>query len=173
MMNRSKQLKAGALALLAGLYSATAFSASINGVANATILEPVTLTPGAAMSFGTIAAGSNATTVSVDSAGNVTAPAGAGNAVVTVAAGAALTFDIQAANGVGYTVSIADGVLDTVGGSGATMTVSNFAHSASGTGTGAAETVTVTADLAVGANQPAGSYSTANDTAIVITADYQ
>lgn len=174
MKHTNKQLKIGALALIAGFYSAGAMSATLDGVATATILEPVTLTIGATMSFGSIASGGNATTVSVDAAGAVTAPAGAGNAVVTVPGGAALTFTLRAANGLAYVLSIADGSLDTVGGStvGA-MTVTNFADDASLAGSGADETVTVTADLLVGAEQDAGSYSTDNGTAIVITADYQ
>ena len=173
-MKHTNKQKVAALALMTGLYSAGAISDTLDGVATATILEPVTLTIGATMSFGSVASGGNATTVSVDAAGAVTAPAGAGNAVVTSAAGAALTFDVQAATGVAYVLNIADGALDTAGGSAiGPMAVTNFGDDASLLGTGAPETVTVTADLSVGALQDAGSYSTANDTAIVITADYQ
>jgi hypothetical protein len=174
MTHTNKQLHIGALALVVGLYSAGALSASINGQADAEILEPVTLTLGATMDFSTIASGANATTVSVDNAGTVTAPAAAGNAIVTNSAGAALTFTVQAASGVAYVLNIADGSLDTAGGSGVgPMTVTNFGDNASLVGTGAPETVTVTGDLSVGASQDAGLYSTTNGTPVVITADYQ
>ena len=183
MMKTNKQLKAGALALLAGLYSAAAFSASYDGVATATIVAPITLTAGADMSFGSISAGTAASTVNVSS-GNLVAVT-VGDAVVTDDAGAALTFALTAALDASYSISIADGVLGDGGTN--TMTVSNFVSSgnlvtdggdgssATGTGTGNPETVTVSADLAVAANQPAGDYSTANGngTPIVITADYQ
>ena len=173
MKNTNTQLKLAAVALMAGLYGTSAVAASLNMDATATILDPVVLAAGANMDFGTIASGANATTVSVSAAGTVTAPAGAGNAVVTNSAGAAMTFDVTAANGIAYVLSIADGVLDTAAGAATTMTVTNFGDDASLTGTGAVETVTVTADLLVGANQEGGAYSTANDTAIAITADYQ
>jgi len=174
MKHTNKQLKIAALALMTGLYSAGAISAQIDGVATANILEPVTLALGNTMSFGSIASGTNATTVSVDAAGLVTALAGAGNAVVTDSGGLALTFDVQAALNVAYVLNIADGALEASPASAVgPMAVSNFGDNATLLGSGAVETVTVTADLLVGANQDEGFYSTANDTAIVITADYQ
>ena len=174
MKHTNKQLKIGALALMAGLYSTGAMSATLDGVASAIILEPVVLSNPGPMSFGTIASGGNATTVSVDAAGLVTSTVGAGNAVVTVSGGAALTFDVQAASGLAYSISFVDGSLETAGGSAVgPMAVTNLVHGASLVGTGAVEAVVVTGDLLVGASQDSGIYSTANDTHIAITADYQ
>jgi len=174
MKHTNKQLKIGALALVAGMYSAGVQSANTTIEASAIILEPVAITGEIDMVFGTIASGENATTVSIAADGTVSALVANGNAVVTVPGGTSLKFDVQAANGKAYILNIADGVLDD-GGTGAAMAVNNLQHDQGGTptGTGAAVTVTVTADLIVGANQEGGTYSTTNGTAIAITANYQ
>ncbi len=174
MNNTNIQLKIGAMALIAGLYSSAAVAAQVDGVATATLLEPITITNLGTMNFGTIAPGTNATTVSVDNAGAVTAPVAGGNAVVTVAGGSALTFDVTAESGLNYTLAIADGAMESAPASAVgPMTVTNFGNFvAAQSGTGAVQSFIVTADLQVGADQDAGFYSTANDTPISITADY-
>ena len=171
MINTNKQLKAGALILLAGLYSAAASSATVDGQASAVILQPIVLDNVNDFDFGTIAAGSVDTTISVDAGGTVSGGGGTDEAVVTVTVGQALSFDITAA-AISYTISIADGALESSPASAAPMTVGNFGFTDPGAGTGSAQTVTVTADLTVNADQPAGNYSTTNDTPIVISVDY-
>ena len=164
----------------AGTYTSPAYeiavtqsgtSTSATGTASAIAYTPLTVTLGPAMDFGTIASGSNPTTVSVNAAGAVTAPAGAGNAVVTIATGAPLTFNIQGASGLAYNLNIADGVLDD-GAGGAAMPVTITGDNRPAALDGTVQTVTATADLSVGANQSQGNYSTANGTPIVITLDY-
>ena len=164
----------------AGTYTSPAYEIAVTqsnktvsqtGTASAIAYTPLTLTLGPEMDFGTIASGSNATTVSVNAAGAVSAPPGAGNAVVTVAAGAPLTFNIQGANGLAYNLNIADGLLAD-GATGAAMPVTITGDDRPAVLDGTVQTVTATADLSVGANQSQGNYSTANGSPIVITLDY-
>lgn len=143
----------------------------MTGTATTTAFKPISVVLGATMDFGTIAAGSNPTAVSVNAFGLVTAPAGPGNAVVTISAGAALTFIINGENGLLYNLTVADGSLDD-GGVGAPMAVTITGDDRPATLNGADQTVTVTADLSVGASQAKGTYTTGMGVPIVITINY-
>jgi len=145
---------------------------SRKAVSTATAITPLTIVSGAVMDFGAIAAGSVATTVSVDAFGTVTAPAGSGNAIVTISTGSPLTFTIQGEANQAYNLNITDGILDD-GGSGATMPVTITGDDRP-TLDGNPQLVTVTGDLLVGGSQAGGSYSTGfgSGTPIVVTIDY-
>lgn len=146
---------------------------SLTGTADTIASAPVTVARGATMSFGTIAAGSNPTTVSVDAAGAVTAPAGAGNALVTISAGSPLTFTINGENGLAYNLNIGDASLDD-GSVGAAMALTITGDDRPPTLTGVDQTVTATGDLLVGAGQAKGTYrtDTGSGVPIVITINY-
>lgn len=154
-----------------GLTPLTGAIISTTGTATTTAYKPISVTKGATMDFGTIAAGSNETVVSVDASGFVTAPAGSGNAVVTISAGAALTFIINGENGLSYNLTVSDAVLDD-GSVGAPMAVTITGDDRPVTLNGADQTVTVTADLTVGASQEKGTYTTVQGSPIVITINY-
>ena len=137
-----------------------------------TAITPLTIAPGLVMDFGQIAAGSATTTVSVDASGVVTAPAGPGNAIVTISTGSPLTFTIQGEAGQAYNLNIADGVLDD-GGAGATMPITITGDDRPILD-GSPQQVTVTGNLLVGSGQAGGMYSTGfgSGTPIVVTIDY-
>jgi len=144
----------------------------IDGSSTSTSFNPLALVAGAAMDFGTIAAGSVATAVSVNAFGSVTAPAGSGNALVTISAGSALTFTIQGDAGLAYSLNIADGILDD-GGPGAPMAITITGDDRPALD-GNPQTVTVTGSLLVGIDQAGGNYSSMQGSGvpIAITADY-
>jgi hypothetical protein len=177
MKNTNKQLKIGALALMTGLYSAGAMAVNtVNGTGTVEILEPISVTLTTGLDFGTIAAGSALTTVSVNAAGTVSAPLGTGNALVTVSAGSALVFDVQGTAGQSYVLTMVGGILDDAGtGAAMNITITGDDRPATLTGGGTADTVTATASIDVPADQVGGTYTTALGTGapVVITANYQ
>ena len=168
MKNTNIKLKIGALALMAGLYSTAAVAETADGVAAATVIQPLVLTATQTMFFGTVAPNSVAAgTLSMDNTGAVTS----GDLDVITAAGTTLQFTIQGEAAQAYTLGIANGLLGDGGVN--TMAIVITGNDAVAL-TGAAVTVIVTGDLSVGASQPAGNYTTAagNGTPIVITANY-
>jgi hypothetical protein len=172
MKNKNIKLKTGVIALLAGLYNTGAVAETTNGVAVASVIEPLILAATQTMDFGTVASNSTGGTLSMDSAGAVTSA----TLDVISATGSTLQFTIQGEAGQAYTLNIADGVLSDGGSPANTMALTITGNDDNGSlaASGVPETVTVTGDLTVGASQAAGSYSTANSggTAIVITANY-
>lgn len=169
MKKTNIQLKIGAAAILAGLYSAGAVAETKDGTAIATVITPLIINNLVTMDFGSIASGSAGGTLSMDAAGAVTVASGDAD-VVGGGAGTALAFDITGEAAQAYTLSVGNGVLSDGTN---TMAITTDAVAAPAL-TGAAVTVTVTGDLTVGASQVAGAYSTANagGTPITITANY-
>ena len=110
MKKSNIQLKVGVLALLAGLYSTGIIAASVNGQADAEIVQPIALAITNNMDFGSVAAGTLASTINVDDGGVVTNAGG--DAVVINNTGSALTFTITGANGANYVLSVGNGVLN-------------------------------------------------------------
>lgn len=143
-----------AIAIL-GLSTATSvYAISITGNVSAVIKAAITAIQTQQMNFGTISSAATAGTVTLSPAGVRTSTLQYYN---TAAAG---TFTITAAPSTALTVTYGNGTLT----SGANnMTVSNFTSSstpASNTTDGSGNlTLNVGADLAVGANQPSGSYA--------------
>lgn len=170
MKNTNVQLKIGAIALMAGLYSTGAVAETADGVAIATVIEPLILTATQTMDFGTVASNSVGGTLSMDNTGAVTSA----DLDVISALGQTLQFTIEGEAAQAYTLGIADGVLSDGAGHTMAITITGNDDDGSIAVSGVPETVTVTGDLTVGASQFAGSYSTGNagGNAIVITANY-
>ena len=166
-------LKVGLVALMAGMYSSGASAAAEDGAAAATIITPVTLTPGASLNFGDFSPSPLGDTVTL------TAAAATARAITTgtlhggtVSSGA---FTIGGQAGLAVNVAIADGTADLVNGANTlvftptapTDIVSNYVI---GAGTdiiyvGGSITIPVIASA------PAGLYSSA--TAYTVTVNYQ
>jgi len=169
MKNPNIQLKIGALALMAGLYSAGAVAETQNGTAIATVITPLIINNLVTMDWTTISSGTAGGTLSMAGGGAITVISGDAD-VIGGGAGTELAFDISGANAQAYTLTVGNGVLSDGTN---TMAITTDAVTAPSL-TPAAQTVTVSGDLTVGASQVAGSYSTANagGSPIVITANY-
>ena len=170
MKKTNIQLKIGAMALMAGLYSAGAVAETQNGVATANVITPLVISNLVAMNFGDIAAGSLGGDITMAAGGGLTVTAGDAD-IIGPTTGTPLTFDITGEALQAYTLTVSDGVLS----DGGIETMAVATTSPAGPAlTGAAVSVEVTGVLTLGASQPAGIYSTANGggTPITITANY-
>lgn len=169
MKNRNKQLKIGALALMAGLYNTGAVAETLSGVATANVIQPLVISNPVAMDFGDIASGSAGGDITMASGGAMTATGDAD--IIAPTTGTPLTFDITGQATQAYTLTVSDGVLSDGGIGAMAVATTNPAGPAL---TGVAVSVEVTGVLTLGALQPAGAYSTANagGTPITITANY-
>lgn len=172
MNNTSKQFNLVAMALMAGLYSAGATAATDTGDASVVISQPITITAVVDANFATIAAGTNATTVTVSTVNIVTAAPGLGNAIVIDNANqAALGFTLAGVDNQAYTLTIDPGSL---AGPGAVMAVTATVPGTLPALVAAGSVLTFETILQVGADQVQGDYSTATGgTSLAITANYQ
>ena len=155
-------LKMSLAALMAGSVG-TATADVIDGTASAVVITPLTVTETTALDYGSIAGGSTAGSVTMSSAGTISAAGGA--TFVSASASNQATFDITGELNTAITVTLttAGAQLDDGAGGGAVMALGTFSNTALPTttdGAGAA-TFDVGATLSVGANQAAGSYTTA------------
>ena len=150
------------------VYSSIAFSASVSGAADATVVEPLSLAQTSNISFGSIDVSTVGGTVVLAEDGSRTVT---GDVIaITSGAGSAGVFTIQGAAAQSYSMSISDGVIsDGVN----TMTVTTFVYTAPAL-TGGVDSFNVGASLNVNANQPAGVYDTVNagGTPVNVTANY-
>ena len=167
-------LKVGLVALMAGMYSAGASAASVNGDADATIITPIVLAQTAAMNFGTISPGTVSSTITVDNADGRTLATG--DASLVGGAGATSgAFTINGSNAVAYTMTLTtDAVLtDAAGANPLTMLAASLTVTQPAL-TGAAVPFTIGGTLTVPSGHPAGSYSTTNAAGVpfTVTANY-
>lgn len=171
MKNTNIQLKIGALALMAGLYSTGAVADTKDGNASANLITPLTIGAVTPMVFGNIAAGgTSAGTIEMTDAGVRSFTGGASTVGIAVA-GTPLSFPITGEAASLVDVGFSVGILDD--GSGNTMDLTMNAVPAV-TLVGGTATVTVGGSLAVTAGLPAGPYSTTTGgTAVIITVNYQ
>jgi len=140
----------GALALA----SDRALAASATGSASATILQQITVLPGTAMAFGTIAPAAAGGTVVLSAAGTIAAVPGFAFAGTPTAG----TFTVSGASGQPVIVSFSSG--NTLAGPGTAMPLGVFTTSGAPATFGAASfTLNVGASLTVNPAQTAGSYS--------------
>ena len=167
-MNNVK-LKIGALAVIAGLYSAGASAETNTGVATANVIEPLVIDSLVTMDFTDISGGTGGGTLIMDDAGGITTTVDA--IVIGGGGGTALGFDVTGENGQTVIISVSDGVLNN-GGNNMNLTMAVVAASPLSTD-GTAQSVTVGGTLTVAAGQPGGTYTTATGTAVTITANYQ
>ena len=163
-MNKKLSLVVGAAIASAGLVSSSAYAANATASASATVLSPLTLTAGAAMNFGNVAAVTGAaSTVVLTPAGGTSSADGA---VVsgTPAAGA---FSVTGDDSLSYTILLPASTTLT-GGTGPDITVDNFTDSKGGTSatpatalntSGGADNCTVGATLNLADGQGSGTYS--------------
>ena len=168
-------LKVGLVTLMAGMYSSSSSADAIPGDALANVIAPLTLTEVTKMNFGTIAPTGVASTVRLT-------PGAGRTGTATLLAGPTTPslgkFTIQGDAAQTYNLAIT-----TTGGVGAVtltdaaganpMTVTLLTEN-SGALTGAADPFDIGGTLNVGANQPAGAYSTANTNGVTftVTANY-
>lgn len=167
----NQYLKLGLAALMASIYSSGVSADVISGNADATVIAPLLLTEVTPMDFGTLAGGTAAGTVVMDTASARTTSGGA--TALASAPGTAGAFTIQGAVGQAYTLTISGTATLTDLGGGNPMTANAFTNNAVAL-TGGVDAFAVGATLNVGASQPAGSYSTANPSGgtFTLTANY-
>lgn len=152
-----------AAAAASPLFAGSAFAATAQGTATATVVAPITLThtSGAALAFGSFTAGTGGT-VAVTSAG-----AGSKTGGVVFVANSANTADAFTVGGDAsraFTISTSG---STVVSGANSMSFTTSASSTSGTlGTTGAASFTVGGTLTVGANQAAGSYTGSYDATV-------
>lgn len=152
-----------------GVYTSGAFSVDLtqsganttspDATATATVFTPLSIVETVALDFGTVAGGPLPGTVILDPINNNRTPGGDAS-VINTGPGLAGSFQITGEANQVYSVSYADGSLDDSG-TGTNMSITSFVDTSSGiipaTNT---ETFQVGATLNIGANQPAGVYST-------------
>lgn len=171
MKNTNRKLKIGALAVIAGLYSAGALAEAVDGIATATVITPLTINNLATMTFNTISPGTLGGSLVMDDAGGVV---GIGDAfVVGGGGGTALGFDITGESGQTIIISVSNGVLSNgVAADDMALTMGAVPNLLL---TAGPDSVAVGGVLTLPAGQTAGAYSTAGatGTAVTITANYQ
>lgn len=131
---------------------------SIGSTVTATSLTPVSIIETMSMNFGTIASGTTASTITLDTLGGRSVIGDA--QTITTGAGTAASFRISGEANLTYAVSIsASAVLENAGGQ--QITASAFTNNSSGTiPATAVDTFQVGAKLTLGPLQTAGTYST-------------
>lgn len=171
MRNTNQHLKIAIVTLMAGLYNSGAMAATGSGDASVVISQPIAITTVVDAVFGSIAAGTVATAVTISTGNALSVPGGAGEAIIIDNTGAAaFGFSLSGVAGQAYTLSIVAGSLV---GTGTPMAVNVTVPGALPALTIAAAPLTFETILTVGANQTAGTYSTAGaGTSIAITANY-
>jgi spore coat protein U-like protein len=153
------------VAVLALAGAADAMAATATASSTSTVITPIAITKAADLSFGSIAAGGTAGTVTVSPNGTRNVTGG------TVAAGGTITaaqFNVTGQSGQTYSIDFT-GTSTTLTSGSDTMafsTISDVSAStitsgnvSAGTLTGGAQTIYVGGALTVGATQPAGTYS--------------
>jgi len=172
MKMNKKLLMLGATFALAAQTGSTAMAATVNGNADALVIDPLSIVENSAMDFGTVAGGPNADTIVMDTTGGRTVT-GTDAQIIATGAGSAGNFTITGEPNQAYTVSFSASA--TLGdGGGNTMTVDSFTDNSpsplSGAGT---DTLLVGGTLNVGASQAAGNYSTTTGgTPYTVTVNY-
>ena len=172
MKNTNTQLKVGALALIAGLFSTGAVAETQTGIATATVLEPLIIGVPAVMSFNTISGGSAVGTIVMASGGGLTSTGDAD--IIGSTAGTALTFTITGETDTAYTVSTAGATLSN-GAAGDIMALALSAPTGNASLSGGSDTIEVVGTLSLIASQPSGAYTTDSGVGavpITITANY-
>lgn len=149
-----RSLAATAAVAALGLASGPASATSATGNASATILQQISVTPGTAMAFGTIAPAAAGGTVVLTAAGTIPAVAGFAFAGSPTAG----TFTVSGASGQPVNITFSSG--NSLTGPGTAMPLGSFTTSGAPATFGAASfTLNVGASLTVNPNQTAGSYS--------------
>ncbi len=164
-------IKIFTLAIIALGFSTVSF-AQVSATANAsgTIVTPIAITKSVDLNFGNIAVGSTAGTVVLAPAGTRTTT---GGVTLPATTGTVSAAEFNVTGQAGYTFSITLPSTPTTVSSGAnSMTVNAFTSTPTPTGTltGGAQTVKVGATINVGANQAAGTYTSA--TPFTVTVNY-
>lgn len=144
---------------------------SLDATATATAIVPLAISESVPMDFGTVAGGSTAGTIVLDTSGGRTT-GGDGQALVA-GPGTAAIFQIVGQGGQAYTISYSPGLLDD-GGSGTAMTVDTFTDTSTGSlPAGGTQDINIGATLHINPNQAAGTYSTATGgTPYTVTVNY-
>ena len=157
MIRRIALLTAGML-LVSGLAFA---QASDNGTATAEILAAIELANVTGLDFGTIAAGNQASVVTIAASSAGTRSLGSGDAyLITTAQGHSAEFEVTAGNALPYTLSFTDSTITITHLSTTdTMTVDLTIDAATGSGTGVAFSHYVGGDLNIAALQEPGIYT--------------
>jgi hypothetical protein len=164
-------IKIFTLAIIALGFSTASFAqVSATATASGTIVTPIAITKTVDLNFGNMAVSATAGTVILAPAGTRTITGG-----VTLPAntGTVTAAEFNVTGQAGYTYSITLPTTPTTVASGAnTMTVNAFTSTPSSTGTltAGAETIKVGATINVGANQAAGTYTSA--TPFTVTVNY-
>jgi hypothetical protein len=172
MKMNKKLLVLGATFALAAQFGTNAMAAQDTGDVVALLVEPLTITSGPDMDFGTIAGGTGVGTVVMDLTGGLTTTGDA--QIIGVSGGTAGTFNISGEGSLAITVSVpVSAVLEGPGSPGTDMTITFNSNAATTTAlSSGVATLTVFGSLALAASQPAGSYTTAGGNSYVVTVNY-
>jgi len=162
-------LAAAVVALLAANANHAQAQSTASSTADAVIATPITLSNTAGLDFGTILAGTVASTVQLTAAGAPTRTVTAGDATLASSTISAAAFSVNGTANQTYAITLpADGAV-TLTGPGPAMAVNGFTHDAGATPTltgSPPDTLYVGATLSVGASQTAGSYSGSFDVTV-------
>jgi hypothetical protein len=133
--------------------------------ANATIISPITIEAGSALSFGDIIAGAGTVTIATDGTRTNGYQAFSGNQTGTVAAA---SFDITGQGAYTYAITLPTSDVTLNDGDSGEMVVNNFVSTPDGTGelVDGASTVSVGATLNVTAGQTTGVYAGSFDVTV-------
>ena len=169
MNTLNKSLISGlAAAVLAGLYSQTAFATDISATATANVLAPLAISQTAQMNFGDVAGdGTTATTVLL----SVLGATSSGNGAYTGGTPAAGAFAVTGSGTLAYTISLPTVAVTLTNAALDTVSVDSFIDSKGGSSAlvAGADSFTVGATLSLGIAQPAGTYNGTYD----VTVEYQ
>ena len=165
MKMKQKLLTLGVTVALSGLAGTSVYAAAAQGTATALVVEPLAIVQRIEMDFGTVAGGTAAGTVTLDTAGGRTF--GGDAAIFASGAGTAGVFDITGNEGFVYTITgltgtslTASATLENLAGD--QMLVSDFQVLTDGdTIITAPESISIGATLNLLADQPGGTYTTA------------
>lgn len=162
-------LAAAAVAVIAAYSNQAAAQATATSSADAVIATPITLTNTAGLNFGTILAGTAASTVQMTAAASPTRTVTGGDASLIASTISAATFTVDGNAGQTYAITLpADGSVTITSGAN-TMSINGFTHSEGATPTLSGtppDTIHVGATLSVGANQAAGTYTGSFDVTV-------
>lgn len=151
-----------AFAIGASATGVNSYAATANGTANATVVNPIAITAGTALNFGSFSTSAASQTVTIAASGGTRSNSGT-LLVNSVNAPTSASFSVTGDTTLTYAITLPSTANIAIGaGTGTSaMTVSAFtsAPSATGTLTAGAQTLTVGATVTTVADQVSGSYT--------------
>lgn len=158
-----------AAAMIGFSMSANAQQTSSDFVAtNATVITPIVVTGNNPLNFGDIVGTTAGGTITIATDGSRTASVS--DLIMTTQTGtvSAAQFTVTGQDGYAYSIALPTAAYPIDNGATGSMNVDTFTSNETGTLTGGSEVVKVGAKLTVGANQEAGSYTSADGLTVTV-----